>query len=100
MFLSIKNRDVVVNLGAMALCNAFGNPHHIPDFLLLQFHIRIKHTKVTLLHEGELVQVDLEQDRDIIYMTQCVCVRARARARVCVCVCVCVCETLIIRAGQ
>ena len=80
MFLSIKNRDVIVNLGAMALGNAFSNPHHISDFLLLQFHIRIKHTKVTLLHEGELVQMHLKQDKNIIYMTQCVCV--------CVCVCV------------
>lgn len=43
----------------MALRNALGNPHNVADLLLLQFHVRVEHAEVELLHEGKLVEMHL-----------------------------------------
>lgn len=51
--------DVVVNLGAVALSNALGNPDNVAALLLLQLDVRVEDSVVELVHEGELVQVNL-----------------------------------------
>ena len=43
----------------MALCNALSNPDNVAAFLLLQFDVRVEHTVVELVHEGQLVQFNL-----------------------------------------
>lgn len=48
----LEDGDVVVNLGAMALCNALSNPHNVSAFLFLKLHKGIKDTKVELVQEG------------------------------------------------
>lgn len=45
----LKDGDVVVDLGAMALGNALSNPHNVATFLFLKLHKGIKDTKVELV---------------------------------------------------
>lgn len=55
----LEDGDVVVDLGAVALGNALGNPHNVATFLLLEFHESVENTKVELVQEGQLVQFHL-----------------------------------------
>ena len=55
----LKDWNVIVNFGAMFLRNAFCNPHNIATFLLFQFQIRVKDSKMKLLHKSIDVQFDL-----------------------------------------
>lgn len=47
----LEDRDVVINLGPMALGDALGNPHNVATFLLLELHKGIENTKVELVPE-------------------------------------------------
>lgn len=48
----LEDRDVVVNLGPVALGNALGNPHNVATLLLLELHKGIENTKVELVQKG------------------------------------------------
>jgi len=54
-----EDRDVVVNLSPVALCNAFTDPDNVATLLLFQLKEGVEHTKVELLHESILVQPHL-----------------------------------------
>merc|ERR1719234_811558 len=56
---TLKDRDVVVNLSPVALCNAFTDPNDVATFLLLQLEEGVEDPKVELLHERILVQPHL-----------------------------------------
>lgn len=56
---ALEDGDVVVNLGAVALGNALGNPYDVATFLLLELHKSVENTKVELVQEGQLVQFHL-----------------------------------------
>lgn len=55
----LEDRDVVINLGPMALGDALGNPHNVATFLLLELHKGIENTKVELVQKRQLVQFHL-----------------------------------------
>jgi len=54
-----EDGDVVVDLGAVPLGDALGDPHDVPALLLLQLHVGVEHTEVELVEEGELVELHL-----------------------------------------
>lgn len=56
---SLEYGYVVVDLGAMLLGDALGNPDNVAALLLLELKVRIEDTKVELLQEREHVQLDL-----------------------------------------
>jgi len=47
----LEDVDVVVDLLLVVLADAFGNPHNVPDLLLLELHKRVEDSVVELLHE-------------------------------------------------
>lgn len=55
-----ENGDVVVDLGAVPLGDALGDPHDVPAFLLLQLDVGVEDAKVELVEEGQLVELDLQ----------------------------------------
>lgn len=55
----LEDGDIVVDLGAVALGDALGNPHDIATLLLLELHKSIEDTKMELVQEGQLVQFHL-----------------------------------------
>lgn len=57
---NLEDGNVVVDFSAMFLSNAFGYPNYVATFLLFKFQIRIKYTKVELLHKSVHVQLNLE----------------------------------------
>ena len=52
--------NIVVYLGAVALSNAFGNPDNVATLLFLQLDIGVEDAIVELVHERELVQLNLQ----------------------------------------
>jgi len=72
-----KDRNIVVNFGAMLLRHTFGNPHNIPAFLLLQFQVGVENSKVELLHKGVHIQLDFVLEKLVF---QCFFARVGARA--------------------
>lgn len=55
-----EDRNVIVNLCSMFLSNTFRDPDNVTAFLLLQFKVRIEHTKMELLEESMDVQPNLQ----------------------------------------
>lgn len=55
----LENRNVIVDLRAMLLRHAFGNPDDVAALLLLQLQVRVEDAKVELLDEREHVQFHL-----------------------------------------
>lgn len=58
-----KDRNVVVDLGAVPLCDALCDPDDVPALLLLQLDVGIENTEVELVEEGQLVQLHLQVGR-------------------------------------
>lgn len=63
---ALEDGDVVVNLGAVALGDAFGNPHNVATLLLLELHEGVEDTKVELVEEGQLVQFHLRTEAGMV----------------------------------
>lgn len=61
----LKDIDVVIDFGFVSLRYAFGDPDDVSTLLLLQFDVRVKHTKVELLHEGIHVELYLRRKTNI-----------------------------------
>jgi len=57
---TLEDLDVAVNLGAMSLRHALGDPDDVTIFLFLEFYIRVEHAKLELHHERVLHQTHLE----------------------------------------
>lgn len=55
-----EDGDVVVDLGAVPLGDALGDPHDVPAFLLLQLDVGVEDAEVELVEEGQLVQLHLQ----------------------------------------
>lgn len=55
----LEDGDIIVNLGAVALGDALGDPHNVATLLLLELHKGVEDTKVELVQEGQLVQFHL-----------------------------------------
>lgn len=55
-----KDRNVVVDLGAVPLGDALGDPDDVPALLLLQLDVGVEDTEVELVEEGQLVQFHLK----------------------------------------
>ncbi len=58
-----KDRNVVVDLGAVPLGDALSDPDDVPALLLLQLDVGVENTEVELIEEGQLVQLHLEGGR-------------------------------------
>ena len=58
---ALENGNVVVDLGAVPLCDAFGDPDDVPALLLLQLQEGVEHAEVELLHERVDIQLDLQR---------------------------------------
>ena len=58
-----ENRNVVINLGSVSLCNTLGDPDNITTFLLLQTNVRVENTKMKLLHERLDIDLHLFKSR-------------------------------------
>lgn len=56
----LKNRNVVVDLGAMPLSNALSDPHNVPAFLFLQLDVGVENTEMELVEERQFVQLHLQ----------------------------------------
>lgn len=54
-----KDGNVVVDLGAVPLSDALGDPDDVPALLLLQLDVGVEDTEVELVEEGQLVQFHL-----------------------------------------
>ena len=61
----LEDRDIVVNLGAVALGDALGNPH-VATLLLLELHKGVENTKVELVQKGQLVQFHLQTKERVV----------------------------------
>lgn len=55
----LEDRNVVVDLGAVPLGDALGDPHDVSALLLLQLDVGVENTEVELVEEGQLVQLHL-----------------------------------------
>lgn len=55
----LEDGDIIVNLGAVALGDALGDPHNVATLLLLELHKGVEDTEVELVQEGQLVQFHL-----------------------------------------
>lgn len=62
---NLQNRNVIVDLGTMLLCNALSNPNDVTTFLLLELKVGIEDTEVELLHESVDVQFYLEKRNEL-----------------------------------
>ena len=51
----------------MSLCDALGNPDHVPALLLLETDIGIEDPKVELLHEGADIDLHLWERNEKVY---------------------------------
>lgn len=59
---NLKDGNVVVDLGAMPLGDALGDPDDVPALLLLQFDVGVENAEVELVEEGQLVQLHLQDE--------------------------------------
>lgn len=55
----LEDRNVVVDLGAVPLGDALGDPHNVSALLLLQLDVGVENAEVELVEEGQLVQLHL-----------------------------------------
>lgn len=62
----LEDRDIVINLGAVALGDALGNPHNVATLLLLELHKGVENTKVELVQKGQLVQFHLQTKERVV----------------------------------
>lgn len=60
VYCCLEDWNVIVDLGAVFLGHTLTDPDNVPAFLLLQLEIRVEHSEVELLKEGEHIQVHLE----------------------------------------
>lgn len=58
---NLQNWNVIVDLSAVFLSDALGNPNNVAAFLFLELQIRIENAKVELLHKCVDIQFDLEK---------------------------------------
>lgn len=58
----LQNWNVIVDLGAMLLRNALGDPDNVAAFLFLELQIGVEDAEVELLHKCVDVQFDLKMD--------------------------------------
>lgn len=58
-----EDGNVVVDLGAVPLGDALGDPHDVPALLLLQLDVGVENAEVELVEEGQLVQLHLSGGR-------------------------------------
>ena len=58
-----KDRNVVIDLGAVPLGDALGDPHDVPALLLLQLDVGIEDTEVELVEKSQFVQLHLKRGR-------------------------------------
>lgn len=56
-----KDRNVVVDLGAVPLGDALCDPDDVPALLLLQLDVGVENTEVELVEESQLVQLHLQE---------------------------------------
>ena len=56
----LEDGDVVINLGAMLLGNAFGNPDNVSALLLLELQVRVEDSEMELLHKAVNIQLHLQ----------------------------------------
>lgn len=59
----LEDWNVVVDLGAVPLGDALGDPHDVPALLLLQLDVGVENAEVELVEEGQLVQLHLSGGR-------------------------------------
>ena len=64
--ISSEDVDVLAHAAALILRDALGDPHNVPDLLLLELHKRVVHAVVELLLKGEAVEVDLELEELVL----------------------------------
>lgn len=55
----LEDRNVVVDFGAMLLCNALGYPDNVPALLLLQLQVGVEDAEMELLNECVHIQFHL-----------------------------------------
>ena len=60
--------NILSNPLPVILSNALGNPGKAPDLLLLQLDVAVKYSIRELLHERELVQVNLLGEEPVLEM--------------------------------
>lgn len=68
--LSLEDRNVIIDLGTMFLCNTFRYPDDVTAFLLFQFQIRVENAEMELLDECKHIQFHLESETSSISHTQ------------------------------
>jgi len=56
---ALKQRNVAVDFGTMSLRNTLGNPYNVSIFLLLELDVCVENSKVKLIHECILHQLNL-----------------------------------------
>lgn len=56
----LEDGNVVVDLGAVPLGDALGDPDNVPALLLLQLDVGVENTEVELVEEGQLIQLHLQ----------------------------------------
>lgn len=49
--INLQDWDIIVDLGAMFLSDAFSDPNNVSAFLFLQLQIGIENSEMELLHE-------------------------------------------------
>lgn len=59
----LEDGNIVVDLGAVPLGNALGDPDDVPALLLLQLDVGVENTEVELVEEGQLIQLHLQTRR-------------------------------------
>lgn len=57
----LENWNIIVDFGAMFLCNTLRYPDNVTAFLFLQLQVCIEHSKVELLNECIHIQFDLNK---------------------------------------
>lgn len=55
-----EDGNVVVDLSAVPLGDALGDPDDVPALLLLQLDVGVENAEVELVEEGQLVQLHLQ----------------------------------------
>ena len=55
----LKDGNIVVDLGAVPLGDALGDPDDVPALLLLQLDVGVEDAEVELVEEGQLVELHL-----------------------------------------
>lgn len=59
----LQDWNVIVDLGAVLLSHAFGDPDDVAALLFLKFQVRVEDSEVELLHECVDIQFHLKWDQ-------------------------------------